>query len=75
MTTAARVLDRATLAALVLLFVGGARAGALREPIEDAARRNFAEYLELLRYRNVADVRASRSARTKQRCACRWTQA
>ena len=58
MTTAARVLDRATLAALVLLFVGGARAGALREPIEDAARRNFAEYLELLRYRNVADVPA-----------------
>jgi hypothetical protein len=46
------------LALLALLLVGHAQAGALRNQIEDAARRNFAEYLELLRHRNVANVPA-----------------
>ncbi len=56
---AARVLERTTLLLLMVLCAGHAQAGALRAEIEDAARRNFAEYLELLRFRNVADVPAN----------------
>jgi acetylornithine deacetylase/succinyl-diaminopimelate desuccinylase-like protein len=45
-------------ALLALLWIAHAHAGALRGDIEDASRRNFAEFLELLRHRNVADVPA-----------------
>lgn len=36
------------------MIFGAAGAGELRDQVEAAARRNFAEYLELLRYPNVA---------------------
>ncbi|HEY8519556.1 MAG TPA: M20/M25/M40 family metallo-hydrolase [Gammaproteobacteria bacterium] len=43
---------------LALAAAGTAAAGTLAADVERAVRRNFAEYLELLRYRNVADVPA-----------------
>jgi acetylornithine deacetylase/succinyl-diaminopimelate desuccinylase-like protein len=48
-------------AMLALLALAGSRgtvAGTLAEDVERAAQRNFPEYLELLRHRNVPDVPA-----------------
>ena len=42
----------------MLVCLADVYAGTLRPDVEQAAQRNFAEYLELLRLRNVPDVPA-----------------
>ena len=58
MATLPRLRTRMAAGAAALVCLAEAYAGTLRPDVEQASQRNFAEYLELLRLRNVADVPA-----------------